>query len=201
MGGVFNVVNLHVYHYAGNNPVKYTDPDGRSLLGKLSAGACFVGAALVLAAGTAIVATTAGTTAVIIAPAALKLSAELAGAGVLLAAVDEASEYAGQKLKQRAQAVAPAPVPNGPDDNNKEKNTKKTSTNQMNQQIKKGQAPKDIERVDKADTNVKGSQNHVHFKDGTSMNQDGTIHDAHKGTPNPSKEAVEWLKNNGWNIE
>jgi RHS repeat-associated protein len=28
MGGVFNYVNMHVYHYAGNNPVKYTDPDG-----------------------------------------------------------------------------------------------------------------------------------------------------------------------------
>jgi hypothetical protein len=28
-GGVFNLVNLHVYHYAGNNPVKYTDPDGK----------------------------------------------------------------------------------------------------------------------------------------------------------------------------
>jgi hypothetical protein len=28
-GGVFNLVNLHVYHYAGNNPVKYVDPDGR----------------------------------------------------------------------------------------------------------------------------------------------------------------------------
>jgi RHS repeat-associated protein len=28
MGGVFNVVNLHVYHYAGNNPVKYIDPTG-----------------------------------------------------------------------------------------------------------------------------------------------------------------------------
>ena len=28
MGGVYNTVNLHVYHYAGNNPVKYTDPDG-----------------------------------------------------------------------------------------------------------------------------------------------------------------------------
>jgi len=27
-GGVFNFVNLHVYHYAGNNPVKYVDPDG-----------------------------------------------------------------------------------------------------------------------------------------------------------------------------
>jgi RHS repeat-associated protein len=31
MGGVFNCVNLHVYHYAGNNPVKYTDPDGKFL--------------------------------------------------------------------------------------------------------------------------------------------------------------------------
>jgi RHS repeat-associated protein len=31
MGGVFNYANLHVYHYAGNNPVKYTDPDGRDL--------------------------------------------------------------------------------------------------------------------------------------------------------------------------
>jgi hypothetical protein len=30
-GGVFNLVNLHVYHYAENNPVKYTDPDGNAL--------------------------------------------------------------------------------------------------------------------------------------------------------------------------
>ena len=29
MGGIYNTVNLQLYHYAGNNPVKYTDPDGR----------------------------------------------------------------------------------------------------------------------------------------------------------------------------
>jgi RHS repeat-associated protein len=28
MGGVFNYVNLHTYHYAGNNPVKLVDPTG-----------------------------------------------------------------------------------------------------------------------------------------------------------------------------
>ncbi|MGI5174090.1 hypothetical protein H0R92_10905 [Treponema sp. OMZ 840] len=42
MGGIYNTVNFHLYHYAGigqrsdselqaNNPVKYTDPTGREL--------------------------------------------------------------------------------------------------------------------------------------------------------------------------
>jgi hypothetical protein len=31
MGGVYNTVNLHLYHYAGNNPLKYTDPDGKEV--------------------------------------------------------------------------------------------------------------------------------------------------------------------------
>ena len=30
IGGVFNAVNLDVYHYAGNNPVKLVDPDGEA---------------------------------------------------------------------------------------------------------------------------------------------------------------------------
>jgi RHS repeat-associated protein len=32
MGGVFNTVNLHLYHYAGNNPVRYLDPTGKDII-------------------------------------------------------------------------------------------------------------------------------------------------------------------------
>ena len=32
-GGAYNSVNLNLYHYGNNNPVKYTDPDGESVIG------------------------------------------------------------------------------------------------------------------------------------------------------------------------
>ena len=71
-----------------------------------------------------------------------------------------------------------------------------TSPNQMQKQVERGQAPRDVDRVDNAHNN--GGQPHVHFKDGTSLNRDGSIHDKGKGRPNPSSKVWDWLHGNGW---
>ncbi len=38
MGGVYNAINMDVYHYAGSNPVKLVDPDGNQSLNPLDLG-------------------------------------------------------------------------------------------------------------------------------------------------------------------
>jgi len=65
---------------------------------------------------------------------------------------------------------------------NKAKEEASKKVNQMNQEIKKGKAPKTIERVDQGDSNIPGSKPHVHYTDGTSSNY----------------EARKWLETFGW---
>lgn len=62
--------------------------------------------------------------------------------------------------------------------------------------MKKGKAPKEVDRVDKP--HVPGLQPHVHFKDKTSLNQDGTVHDKFNGTPKLSNDVKKWLEKNNW---
>ncbi len=55
---------------------------------------------------------------------------------------------------------------------NSNSKSKVTSPNQMNKQIESGSAPNTVKRVDTG--KIKGEQNHVHFKDGSALNRDGT---------------------------
>ena len=71
-----------------------------------------------------------------------------------------------------------------------------TSPNQMQKQVERGQAPKGVVRVD--NPKVPGQQPHVHFSDGTSLNIDGSVHDAKNGIPNLTNEIRIWLEKNGW---
>jgi RHS repeat-associated protein len=71
----------------------------------------------------------------------------------------------------------------------------------MQQKVEKGQAPKGIERFDKAEKSVPDSKDHVHFKDGTSMNNDGSVHDKKNGIPNPNNTEKKFLEKNGWPTE
>jgi hypothetical protein len=76
---------------------------------------------------------------------------------------------------------------------------KPSSPGRMQLEVNRGQAPRGIEHVDAAhNPSVPNQEPHVHFCDGTSCNQSGTIHDKRRGVPNITKEIAEWLTNHGW---
>jgi RHS repeat-associated protein len=72
---------------------------------------------------------------------------------------------------------------------------KRTSLNQMNQQIRRGQAPRGINRVDRA--KVPGEQDNVHFEDGSALNRDGSWK---HGSTTLTNAQQDWLLRGGWRL-
>ena len=70
-----------------------------------------------------------------------------------------------------------------------------TSTNQMNKQVERGQAPKSVDRVDPA--RVPGEKPHVEFNDGNALNNDGTWKHGGRALTNAERD---WLVSNGWSL-
>ncbi|MDP3933558.1 MAG: RHS repeat-associated core domain-containing protein [Methylococcaceae bacterium] len=70
---------------------------------------------------------------------------------------------------------------------------KVASPNQLNKQIQRGLAPKEVQRVDIG--KVIGEQTHVHFDDGSALNIDGTWK---HGESDLSNSVKDWLQSNGW---
>ena len=68
--------------------------------------------------------------------------------------------------------------------------------NKMNSQIKKGQAPKGVKRIDTP--KVKGEQIHAHLNKGSAINIDGTL--KHGNGNELTKGIAKWLKGYGWKL-
>jgi len=70
----------------------------------------------------------------------------------------------------------------------------------MQKQVEKGQAPKEVDRVDKPHTpNDPNSKPHIHFGENkAALNNDGTWHDVGKPHPIITDKIAEWLLKNGW---
>ena len=70
------------------------------------------------------------------------------------------------------------------------------SVNQMNEEIKKGKAPKGVDRIDRP--KIEGEQIHAHFNKGSAINIDGSLK---HGTGKELTQAItKWLRKNGWKI-
>ena len=71
---------------------------------------------------------------------------------------------------------------------------------QAQKKVRKQQAPKGIYRIDGPEEDVPYSQWHAHASNKSALNQDGTVHDQHRGYPPFSRDDKDFLFCHGWNI-
>ena len=71
---------------------------------------------------------------------------------------------------------------------------------QAQNKVRKQQAPRGIYRIDGPEEYVPYSQWHAHASNNSALNQDGTVHDKHRGYPPFSRDDKDFLFCHGWNI-
>ena len=64
--------------------------------------------------------------------------------------------------------------------------------------LKSTSLQREVVRADNADPSRPGSKDHLHFRDGTVQNHDGTISHEGNGAPTPSNFIKKWLRKHGW---
>lgn len=167
-----------MYAYCNNNPVMYVDPYGESA-------AALLGGWISTMTPIAFAEPTLIGEAVLLSGIALLLVPVLVEVVVttissVVSKAEEAPKSVGKKNK---------------DDKSDAK--KQSSPGKMQREVEKGQAPKDVKSVH----SPKNGKPHVHFKDGTSINNDGTPHDRGHGTPKLTKDVKKWLEKHNWPTE
>ena len=169
----------HLYSYCFQNPLRYTDPNG---------GFIFVFAI----------------------PLGIEITAALLGEALLYGTAasgvawlgTKGIQYTHDKLREKeikkriAQAQAQQQTAGGSANSNPpEYPSKKKTPGNMDEQVKRGQAPKSIKRVNNA--KIPHEKDHIHFKDNHALNHDGTW--KHNGRP-LTKEEIKWILKNKWTL-
>ena len=218
--------SLNLYAYVQNNPVKYSDPSGNIAIPLF--GAAVV---IILIIGTHAISTyeryihsPEGKDAINRGATAIKDGVVVAGKLQAAGTVWLGKKYVEYNLKFVDKAkdiisslfgIKPKTSPNyftlsnvdqttfilqskGNVDSKEEKTVQPDSAGKMQREVEKGQAPREVDRVDDAHV---GGKPHVHFKNGTAMNNDGTTHDKKGGEPDPSNKTKKWLKEHGWKVD
>ena len=173
-----SMLGYNMYAYCENNPVNYVDYTGEnaaailSPLAKLAAIEPTIIGEVVLF----VVAVTVVTICVV----------EIVKAASAESPADEKG-----KAEEAPQSVTE------PESNEKGKSKKPSSPGKMQKEVDRGQAPKDVKRVHKAHNTTNGKP-HVHFRNGSAMNYDGTPHDGLNKIPILTNSVKEWLENHNW---
>ena len=158
-----------MYHYAGNNPVRYVDPDGKSIGGKLLGYSCYAAAGLVLAG----VAASVPIGQLYLMAGAAKLSLALAVAGAAMLAADAVNDGNNQASPSplfgsnaNVAAASPNPLPPDGDDNKDE-----YESSPKHHQNSKSPEPKNAKEMFDKSVKDPSGRNTRWYKD-----KDGVIH-------------------------
>ena len=124
---------------------------------------------------------------------AAKAAAKKAGKEAAEEAAEHIDEAAAKRLLKQLEEKA---AKDAEEKAAREAGRQPSSVGRMQVEVDRGQAPRDVARVDRP--HVPEGEPHVHFCNGTSCNQSGSVHDRHRGEPAPTKAAREWLESHGW---
>lgn len=125
--------------------------------------------------------------------------AAVAATGVVVEAASVASGLIGSAVTMQATSNASQGYNRGGVSKQEIKPGSKTkSIAQLQNDVKSGRAPKSMIRFDKG--KIKGEQDHVHFKDGSALNKDGSWkHPGANGSQHKlTNQEKKYLRTNGW---
>ena len=179
-----NMLGYNLFAYCYNNPVIYVDYTGENP-GVAVSGYVFAGAVLIVAGVVA---------GYLIAEVAIpKMKEENEK-------LKEFLDVVGIIIKAAAAEAAPPKSVSEEDSKSEGKEKAPSRPGKMQKEVERGQAPKEVDRVHDSHDKKNGKP-HIHFKDKTSLNNDGTPHDSHRGTPKLTNSVKKWLIKHNWSID